>query len=121
MIELNAHTDDDILAIKVSGKLSKADLDDLKPALNKFTTVTDDPHLIMILEDFGGWADTAAFWKDLQLDAEFIGYFDRIAVVGDKQWQEWGTKLVNPITKEELMFFPIDQSKEAWNWVRSDH
>jgi hypothetical protein len=41
--------------------------------------------------------------------------------VGDKQWQEWETKLVDPITKEELMFFPIDQSKEAWNWLRSDH
>jgi hypothetical protein len=38
MIEVNAYTNDDILAIKVSGKLSKEDLDDLEPALNKFPT-----------------------------------------------------------------------------------
>ena len=121
MIEVNAHTDDDILAIKASGKLSKEDLDDLEPALNKFATASDDPHLIMILEDFGGWQDTAAFWKDLQLDAEYIGYFDRIAVVGDKQWQEWGTKLVDPITKEEMHFFPIDKAEDAWEWLKQNH
>ena len=121
MIEVNAHTNDDILAIKASGKLSKEDLDDLEPALNKFATASDDPHLIMILEDFGGWQDTAAFWKDLQLDAEYIGYFDRIAVVGDKKWQKWGTRLVDPITKEELKFFSIENADSAWEWLNESH
>ncbi len=121
MIEVNAHTDDDILAIKASGTLSKEDLDDLEPALNKFTTASDDPHLIMILEDFGGWHDTASFWKDLQLDAEYMGYFDRIAIVGEKKWQQWGTQLMDPITKEELKFFPIDRAGDAWKWTREEH
>ncbi|TYP94953.1 SpoIIAA-like [Fodinibius salinus] len=121
MIEVNDHTDDDILAIKASGKLSKEDLDHLEPALNKFTTASDDPHLIMILEDFEGWQDTAALWKDLQLDVEYIGYFDRIAVVGEKKWQKWGTKLVDPITKEEMQFFSIDQAGNAREWLKQNH
>lgn len=121
MIEVNAETDHNILTIKASGKLSKEDLDDLESALKKFTTVSDDPHLIMVLEDFSGWEDTATFWKDLQLDTEYIGHFDRIAVVGDKKWQEWGTRLVDPITKEKLTFFPIDQANKAWDWLRNEH
>lgn len=60
-------------------------------------------------------------WKDLKLDARYIGYFDRIAVVGDKKWHEWGTQLVDPITREELKFFPLDQTDEAWEWITSDH
>lgn len=112
MIEVNTKTDKDI-----PGKLTKGDLDDLVPVLKKHISASKDPHLIMILEDFKGWEDTAAFWKDLQLDVEYIGHFDRIAVVGDQKWEEWGTRLVDPITKEELKFFPIDQAEDAWNWA----
>lgn len=121
MIEVNTKTDKDILAIKATGKLTKGDLDDLVPVLKKHISASKDPHLIMILEDFKGWEDTAAFWKDLQLDVEYIGHFDRIAVVGDQKWEEWGTRLVDPITKEELKFFPIDQAKDAWNGAEQKH
>lgn len=121
MIEVNAHSDHDILSIKATGKLSKEDLDKIEPALKNFIIVTDHPHLIMILEDFVGWEEPAAFWKDLQLDSEYIGYFDRIAVVGEKKWQEWGTRLVNPIIKEEITYFPLNKADEAWDWLRSEH
>lgn len=110
-----------ILAFKVSGKLTKSELDDLVPTLEKHVKKYEDPHLLMIMENFKGWDGAEAFWKDLQLDAKYIGHFDRIAVAGDKKWQDWGTKLVNPITKEELKFFPIDQTDEAWDWIEQNH
>ena len=120
MIEVNAHTNSNILAIKASGKLSKEDFKDLEPTLKEFTTVSKDPHLIIILEYFKGWQDTAAFWKDLQLDIEYIKYFDRIAVIGDRKWQEWGTKLIDLITKVKMQFFSIDQAENAWKWAKKN-
>lgn len=120
MIEVNEHANQGVLALKVTGTLTEEDLDDLVPTLKTHIS-SEDPHLLMIMEDFHGWEDAAAVWKDLQLDAEYIGYFDRIAVVGNKKWQEWGTRLMNPITKEELKFFSIDQAEKAWEWVKQDH
>ena len=118
MIEVNTSRDN-ILPIYVTNKLTKGDLDDLVPLLKQEIAKSDHPHLLMIMEDFKGWEDTAAFWKDLKLDNEYIGFFDRIAVVGDKKWQEWGTRLVNPITKEELQFFPLSNAEIAWNWIQN--
>lgn len=121
MIEVNEKMSNGILAMKASGKLSEEDLNNLVPVLKKHVAENSDPHLIMILEDFKGWKDTAAFWKDVQLDAEYIGHFDRIAIVGDKKWQDWGTRIFNPITKEEWKFFPIDKAADAWDWAEKEH
>ena len=108
-----------VLALYVRNKLSKGDLNDLVPTMEQHITKTEDPHLIMILDDFKGWRDTAAFWKEIRLDAEYLGYFNRIAVVGDKKWQQWGTQLLNPITKEELRFFQRKDVDQAWKWLDS--
>lgn len=37
------------------------------------------------MQYFNGWADTAAVWKDMQPDTKHIGYFDRIAIVGEQK------------------------------------
>jgi len=121
MIEVNENTNRGVLALKASGKLTEQDLDELVPLLKRHIAESDDPHLLMIMEDFKGWKDAAAFWKDLQLDAEYIGYFDRIAIVGEKKWQEWGTRLMDPVIKEEMKFFPIDKVEDAWDWIEEDH
>ena len=69
------------------------------------------------MDGFEGYESATTFWEDLKLDSEYIGYFDRIALVGDKKWQEWGTQLVNPLTKEELRFFSIDVKDKARVWI----
>lgn len=53
------------------------------------------------------------------LDAAYIGYFDRIAIVGEKKWQEWGTQLVDAISKEELKYFYTEQAEKAWKWLNT--
>lgn len=122
MIEVNENPDKGILALRISGKLTQEELDNLVPSLEKYSSSSDHPHLLMIMEDFKGWEDAATLWKDLQMDSKYIGHFDRIAVVGEKKWQEWGTKLVDPITSEELKFFSIEQAEDAWNWAEDkDH
>lgn len=118
MIEVNSSRDN-VLSIYVTDKLTKDDLDDLVPMLEQKIADSDHPHLLMILENFKGWKDTAAFWKDLKLDHEYIGYFDRIAIAGEKKWQKWGTRLMDPITKEELKFFPISNAEEALNRIQN--
>jgi hypothetical protein len=121
MIEENQHADASVLSLTVSGKLSGDDLDNLTSTLQEYTSEYSDPHLLMILEDFHGWESAGALWKDLKMDAEYIGYFDRIAVVGDKEWEKWGTQLLNPITREDLRYFDKTHFKQALNWISKTH
>jgi hypothetical protein len=117
MINIQEHPNDNILSLKVTDKLTKEDLDNLVPHLKDHVNSADHPHLLMIMEGFEGYESATTFWEDLKLDSEYIGYFDRIALVGDKKWQEWGTQLVNPLTEEELRFFSIDEKDEARKWI----
>lgn len=119
MINIQEQPNDDILLLTVTGKLTKEDLDNLIPHLKDQVETSDHPQLFMIMEDFEGYESASAIWKDLKLDTEYIGYFDRIALVGDKKWQEWGTRVFDKITKEELRFFSIDEKEEAKNWIEA--
>lgn len=119
MIGIEKDSDNGILTLKASDKLTKEDLKALTDPTREFVDNVDDPHLLMLLDNFRGWKDAAAFWKDLQLDSEMIGYFDRIAVVGDRKWEDWGTRLMNPITKSELKFFDLADKEKARKWLES--
>lgn len=117
----NNESQNGVLALQVTDKLTEGDLNDLVPVLKKHVSQHNDPHLILVMENFKGWEDAAAFWKDLRLDAEYIGSFDRIAIIGEEKWQQWGTQLLNPLFNEELQFFSLDHAGSAWNWIRKSH
>ncbi|MDX1642204.1 MAG: STAS/SEC14 domain-containing protein [Balneolaceae bacterium] len=117
MITVQENYSDDILSIVVQGKLSEDDLSELVPHLKKHIENAEHPHLYMLLDNFGGYESASAFLKDLKLDAEYIGYFDRIAIVGDKEWEKWAVQVLDPITKEEMKFFSLDEKEQAKNWI----
>ncbi|MFY0696739.1 MAG: STAS/SEC14 domain-containing protein [Balneola sp.] len=118
MIDIETHDEENIIALKVSGTLNKQDFEALAPRLRDFTESNQNPNLLMVLERFKGWDDVSSFWEDLKLDAEFIGKFQRIAIVGESKWQKWGTNFLNALTNEEMNFFDIKDADRAWFWLQ---
>ncbi len=43
---------------------------------------------------------------------------ERIAVVGEKRWEEWVTKLSQPFLKADMQFFVSEKAGEARRWLR---
>ena len=114
MIAIQDIPDRDVLALTVRQKIRKGDLNDLIPALERHSAEIDDPHVLIEMEEFRGW-------EDLKLDAEYIGEFDRVAVIGEKRWEAWMTRFTDRLTSNEIRyFFPEDRGR-AWNWIRSEH
>lgn len=119
MIEAVNHTSPEVLALRVYKKITSEDLEQLIPLLENQIHNHEDPHLLLTMEDFEGWENAEAFLEDLEMDRQYIGHFDRIAVVGQKKWQKWGTKLINPLSSEEIKYFPIDKVENAREWVEA--
>lgn len=117
MISIQKDSSQDVLKLTVTNKLSEEDLDKCLSHLKEHIATSDHPHLLMVLDDFGGYESVSAFMKDLKLDSKYIGYFDRIAVIGDKEWEKWSIQLLDPITKEELKFFSFDEEDQAEEWI----
>lgn len=120
MIDIQENPNSDVLEVKVIEKLSTADFDHLEPVLRKHIRESIRPRLLLKMEEFSGWDDASAFWKDLKVDTEFIGDFKRIALVGDARWEEWSAKLLNPVTATEIKFFKPEKIEHARKWLNKE-
>lgn len=110
-----------LITITAGGTLESADYDRFVPiferiAAQKAGTV---PMLIVLMSDFSGW-DLGGLWRDLKFDVKHKNSFGRIAIVGDRKWEEWGTKLFDPLFRAEMKFFATAERGAAQSWVRED-
>ena len=115
MIEIRVHPD--IVEIEASGTLSGDDYDRLVPELERLAAERGPLRLYIELHDFHGWTGPG-LWKDLKFDATHQDDMERIAIVGDKRWQEWVTTLSDPLLEADMRFFAPEQAHEAKKWAR---
>ena len=64
--------------------------------------------------DFHGW--TAAARDDVKFDLKHFSDIERLALVGDKRWEQGMSVLCRPFTKASIRFFPSGAIQEARTW-----
>ncbi|MEZ5936346.1 MAG: STAS/SEC14 domain-containing protein [Alphaproteobacteria bacterium] len=109
-------TDDDIIRLTASGKLTKADYDRFVPEFERMTATGGPVRLLIELENFAGW-ELPAIWEDLKFDVRHQDDLGRVAIVGDKAWQAWGTRLSKPFFKADMRYFERDHEAKAKTWL----
>ncbi len=119
MYEILPQTSDDLLAIRVSGTLSKADYERLHPWLDEQLAKHPRPSLLIVMKDFSGWDSVAAMIEDLKIDMEHRNDVRRIAMVGEKAWQKWMTWASKPFTRAEVAYFEMDELEQARKWAEA--
>ena len=43
--------------------------------------------------------------------------FEKIAMVGEKKWQEWMTEIMKPFTSAEIKYFSTEERDDARKWI----
>jgi hypothetical protein len=59
----------------------------------------------------------SAFLDELDMEANYLQKFNRIALVGDQAWGEWMAKIRNILTSHEIRFFPAASIRHARKWL----
>lgn len=118
MLKLGEVTDDDVVTITASGRLSREDYVQALPKLEAMLAEHGRLRFFIRLEDFSGF-EPAAVWEDLKFDFRHRNQMGRTAVVGHTRWEELGTRISDPLVPSEVRFFPAEQSEEAWQWIRA--
>lgn len=113
-------TEGRIIAVKATGKLTDADYQQFLPQLEALIQENRPLSLLLELEDFHGWEPKAA-WNDFRFGMAHDKDFKRIAIVGEKTWHKWMTRLGNAFTDASVRFFTRSQLQEAWDWLRDGH
>jgi hypothetical protein len=105
-----------VLGFKASGKITPTDYEELVPAVEKLIKKMGNIRMLIDLEEFE--SESVKAWShDFKFGHEFHDKIDKMAIVGDKKWEEWLTALVDPFYAREAQYFHVDDINAAWDWL----
>src|SRR5512140_3630859 len=94
---------DGILSARISGKLTHAELVALQHAASDLIKQKGKVRLLVMVENFQGW-ERGGDWGDLSFQSEHDAHIERMAIVGDRKWQD----LALLFASKGLRKFPIE-------------
>ncbi len=117
MIETIETGSPQVVGLRLSGTLHDDDYKRFVPMMEGILTVVGKVRLFIQLEDFHGW-DLHAAWDDFLFRLNHYSDFERIAMVGDRQWEKWMASFFRPFTKAQVKYFDRSEVDAAWKWLR---
>ncbi|MBW3599636.1 MAG: STAS/SEC14 domain-containing protein [Planctomycetes bacterium] len=118
-VELQVHADRNLLEVHVSEQLRKEDYERFTPTVDSFIEQNGSIRILLELHDFHGW-DAGALWEDIKFGAKHFSDIEKMAVVGDKQWETGLTLFCKPFTTAEIRFFEPSDRDAAKSWVATN-
>jgi hypothetical protein len=117
MIEQLPGSNEKVLGFKMSGKLHDEDYKKFVPVVEAAAAKQGRIRLLAMFEDFHGW-DLRALWDDIKFATRHCTDIERIALVGDRKWEEWMAKMCKPFTLAKIRYFDVAQVADAWAWLQ---
>jgi len=105
-----------VLAFRLSGKLHDADYKTFVPAVEAAIDAQGKVRMLALFEDFHGW-DLHAVWDDIKFSTKHCNDIERIALVGDRKWEEWMAKVCKPFTLAKIRYFDVADQAAARAWL----
>jgi len=108
-----------LLGFRMSGKLHDEDYKHFVPTVEAAIKTSGKVRILAQFEDFHGW-DLHALWDDTKFSTQHCADVEKIALVGDKKWEEWMAKVCKPFTLAKLRYFDIKDADAAWQWLQQE-
>jgi len=108
-----------VLGFKISGTVKKDDYAVLVPEVEALVAKEDDIRLLMEMTEFK-WEAIGAWGADIKFGRDYHKRIARMAIVGDKRWEKWLTKVAAPFYAGDAKFFTSTDVDAAWAWMRGD-
>ena len=105
-----------ILELEVSGNLVASDFQGLESTFQKLVKQYGKIRVLFRMRDFHGW-EPVAFWDNVKFDLKHFGDIERLAMVGDKQWEKFLGVFGRPFTAAEIRYFDESALPAARVWL----
>lgn len=105
-----------VVTLKAIGTLTHDDYRLFVPMLERALEAIEHPRIRALIDatELRGWAARAA-WDDFKLGLKHGREFQRIAIVGNRQWQETAAKVGSWFIAGEARYFENDwQAARSW-------
>lgn len=110
---------DIFLSLKAQGKLTHHDYETISPMIDSALAAVTEPKVKMLFDgsELDGWELRAA-WDDFKLGLKHGNEFVKVAIYGNKRWEEMAAKVGNWFVSGEVQFF--HDYDQAIAWLKSD-
>ncbi|MGK0186294.1 MAG: hypothetical protein ACI9R3_002077 [Verrucomicrobiales bacterium] len=115
-IQIKENQDGKSIAVHVSGKLAKEDYEHFVPEFERLVGLHGKLRVLFDMTDFHGWT-AGALWEDTKFAMHHFSDIERLAMLGEKKWQEGMATFCKPFTKAEVKYFDHAESSEAQAWL----
>lgn len=115
-VKLTERHDGKILEVQASGRLSHEDYRQFVPAFERLTKQHGKINVLFEMVDFHGW-EAAALWDDLKFNLTHLSQIERLAMVGNKKWEQGMANFCAPFTHADVRFFDPTQFADARDWL----
>ncbi|WP_273150903.1 STAS/SEC14 domain-containing protein [Methylophaga thiooxydans] len=107
------------ITFRIVGKLTHDDYAAITPMIAAALSSVEDPEANVLIDatEFEGWELRAA-WDDFKLGLKHGSDFYKIAIVGDKRWQQWAAKIGSWFISGEAKHF--DNLADALSWLNDE-
>ncbi len=109
------HQQGSFIELVASGKVDRSDYASVAPQLEEAASSGNMRSLIQ-LKDFEGWT-TGGLIEEFKFDAEHRDDLEKTAIVGDRKWERWATRLSRPFFSGKMRFF--EDAAQARRWVQA--
>ncbi|MBX7433954.1 STAS/SEC14 domain-containing protein [Mycobacterium sp. Y57] len=116
MIDKMERSHDSILGFQVSGDVTREDYDILEPPVRAAIEEKGSIRVLLDLTDFH-WEKAEAWGADFRFGKEHHNAIERMAIVGNHEWEKWLTRLAQPFYARQARYF--SDADEAWTWLES--
>jgi hypothetical protein len=107
------------IGFSLSGKLHDEDYQYFVPLVDKAIAEDGKVNLLVHFHDFHGW-DMQALWDDIKFSTTHCTKINRIALVGDKQWEKWMAVVCKPFTLAHVRYSDAAEMDAAKAWLAAE-
>jgi len=110
--------DNFFLTLKAIGRLTHQDYETIVPMIDSALAEVKEPKIKALIDgtEFEGWEARAA-WDDLKLGLKHGNEFVKIAIYGDKGWQEMIARIGGWFISGETKYF--EDVDKAMEWLQA--
>jgi hypothetical protein len=107
---------DNYLEVRVTGKLTKEAYQELVPVVDQQIKENGKLRILFVMNDFHGWT-AGALWEDTKFDLRHWKDIERLAIVGDKKWEQGMATFCKPFTAAKIKYFDHARLEDARAWL----
>ena len=118
-IILNEEDGGQLLEVHVSGKLAHEDYLQFAPEFERLIKQHGKLRVLFDMTDFHGW-EADSLWDDIKMEMNHFSDIDRLAMVGDREWEKQMSLFCRPFTNATIRYFETTKATEARAWLEGD-